>query len=43
MIGFYVAQDRNADDDGVSGLKGVVIGAPLGAAVGALIGYQLTK
>jgi hypothetical protein len=43
MIGFYLAQDKNADDDGVSGLRGVVIGAPIGAAVGALIGYQIAK
>lgn len=43
MIGFHLAQDRNADDDGVSGLRGVVIGAPAGAAVGALIGYQIAK
>jgi hypothetical protein len=43
MIGFHLAQDKNADDDGVSGLRGVVIGAPVGAAVGALIGYQIAK
>jgi hypothetical protein len=43
MIGFHLAQDKNADDDGVSGLRGVVIGAPVGAAVGALIGYQVAK
>jgi hypothetical protein len=42
-IGFYTAQDRNADDDGVSGLRGVVIGAPIGAVVGAIIGYQVAK
>jgi hypothetical protein len=30
-------------DDDVSGLKGVVIGAPIGAAVGAFIGYAVTK
>jgi hypothetical protein len=43
MIGFYTAQDRNADDDGVSGLQGVVIGAPIGAVVGAVIGYRVAK
>jgi len=42
-IGFYTAQDRNADDDGVSGLRGVVIGAPIGAVVGAVLGYQVAK
>jgi len=43
MIGFYTAQDRDADDDGVSGLRGVVIGAPIGAAIGAILGYQIAK
>ena len=42
-IGFYVAQDRDVYDDGVSGLRGVVIGAPVGAALGALIGYKLVR
>ena len=42
-IGFYTAQDRNANDDGVSGLRGVVIGAPIGALVGAVLGYQVAK
>ena len=43
MIGFYVAQDRDVYGDGVSGLRGVVIGAPVGAALGALIGYKLVR
>lgn len=43
MVGFYTAQDRNANDDGVSGLRGVVIGAPIGAVVGGLIGFQIAK
>jgi hypothetical protein len=42
-IGYKVAQQRDVYDDGVSGLRGVVIGAPLGAVVGAMIGYQLAK
>jgi hypothetical protein len=42
-IGFYVAQDRDVYDDGVSGLRGVVIGAPIGAALGALLGYKLVR
>jgi hypothetical protein len=42
MIGYRVTQERT-DDDGVSGLRGVVIGVPIGAAVGALLGYQLAK
>ena len=40
MIGFYTAMDRNVDDDGVSGLRGVVIGAPIGAVVGALSDFS---
>ena len=43
MIGYYTAMDPNADDDGVSGLRGVVIGAPIGAVVGAVIGFQLAR
>jgi hypothetical protein len=43
QIGYAVAQKRDVDDDGVSGLRGVVIGAPIGAVVGAVPGYQLTK
>jgi hypothetical protein len=43
QIGYRVAQKRDVDDDGVSGLRGVVIGAPIGAVVGAVLGYQLTK
>lgn len=43
MIGYYTAMDPNADDDGVSGLRGVVFGAPIGAIVGAVIGFQLAK
>ena len=42
-IGFYAAQDHDVDDDGVSGLRGVVIVAPVGAALGALIGYKLVR
>ena len=42
MLG-YAATQKSTDDDGVSGLRGMLIGAPIGAAVGALIGYQLAK
>jgi hypothetical protein len=42
MLGYAIAQD-DQDDDGVSGLPGVVIGAPIGAILGAWAGYQLTK
>jgi hypothetical protein len=43
MLGYAIAQDRDRDDDGVSGLPGVMIGAPIGALLGAWAGYQLTK
>jgi hypothetical protein len=42
MIGYAVTQ-KSSDDDGVSGLRGVVIGAPIGAVVGAVIGYRLMR
>jgi hypothetical protein len=42
IIGYAITQESR-DDDGVSGLRGVVIGAPIGAAAGAFIGYRLTK
>jgi len=41
-IGYKLTQTSNPDDD-TSGLKGVIIGAPIGAAVGACFGYRLTK
>ena len=41
-IGFAVTPKRGPHDD-TSGLKGMMIGAPIGAAAGALIGWQLTK
>jgi hypothetical protein len=43
MAGYALAQDKDRDDDGVSGLRGVVIGAPIGALIGGLIGYQVAK
>jgi hypothetical protein len=43
MLGYAIAQDRDRDDDGVSGLPGVMIGAPIGAILGAWAGYQLAK
>jgi hypothetical protein len=42
MIGARIA-DKGIDDDGVSALRGVLIGAPIGAALGAYIGHRLTK
>lgn len=44
MIGGYAtAATAKRDDDGVTALKGVMIGAPIGAVVGGVIGYRLTK
>lgn len=42
-IGAYAAGNRDNPDDDVSALRGVVIGAPIGAVLGALSGYWLTK
>lgn len=41
-IGFAVTPKRGPYDD-TSGLKGMIIGAPIGAIAGGLIGYRLTK
>ncbi|HJR58358.1 MAG TPA: hypothetical protein VJ813_03125 [Vicinamibacterales bacterium] len=41
-IGFAVTPKRGPYDD-TSGLKGMIIGAPIGGLAGALIGYRLTK
>jgi hypothetical protein len=40
MIG-YAATSKPGDD--VSGLRGVMIGAPVGAIMGAVVGHRLTK
>jgi hypothetical protein len=42
-LGYYVTQCKQCDDDGTSGLKGMVIGAPIGAVVGAILGYRWTR
>ena len=41
-IGYGVTPKRGPYDD-TSGLKGMMIGAPVGAVAGALLGYRLTK
>jgi hypothetical protein len=41
-IGWAATASSDPDDD-VSGLRGVIIGAPIGAAAGAIIGFRLTK
>ena len=40
-IGYKLTQRSNSADD-VSGLRGVIIGAPIGAAAGAILGWKLT-
>jgi hypothetical protein len=40
-VGGYIAAKPN--DDGASMLRGVMIGAPIGAVVGGIFGYRLTK
>jgi|RhiMetdeSRZDD1v2_1073273.scaffolds.fasta_scaffold3832151_1 hypothetical protein len=42
-IGAYAAENRDNPDDDVSLLRGVMIGAPIGAALGGVGGYWLTK
>jgi hypothetical protein len=42
-IGFYATSDWDKDDDGTSGLRGMMIGAPIGATVGAILGWRLTR
>ena len=41
-IGFVATKKSDHADD-VSGLRGVVIGAPIGAIIGGFVGYQLAK
>lgn|SRR5688572_11429145 len=41
-IGYKLTQSSTWDD-GTSGLKGVIIGAPIGAATGAILGWRLTR
>jgi hypothetical protein len=42
-IGAYIAGDPNNPDDDISPLRGVMIGAPIGAVAGALLGYYTTR
>lgn len=41
-IGWELTKGSHPDDD-TSGLRGVIVGAPLGAAVGAFVGFRLTR
>lgn len=42
-IGYYATANRDNPDDDTSGLRGVIIGAPLGAIAGGVIGWRLTR
>jgi len=42
IIGGHITETSNPDDD-ISPLKGIVIGAPIGGALGAVAGYWLTN
>ena len=42
-IGYYSTANWDNPNDDTSGLKGMIIGAPIGGAVGGILGYWLTK
>ena len=42
-IGYYSTVNWDNPDDDTSGLKGMIIGAPIGGAVGGILGYWLTN
>ena len=42
-IGYYATADWDNPNDDTSGLKGMLIGAPIGAAAGGILGYWLTN
>ncbi len=41
-IGYKLTDNPSNPDDDTSGLRGVIIGAPIGAATGAILGWRLT-
>jgi uncharacterized membrane protein YfcA len=42
-IGGHLTENRRNPDDDTSALRGIMIGAPIGAVLGGLTGYWLTK
>lgn len=43
LVGWKVTDNPSNPNDDTSGLRGVVVGAPLGAVVGAVLGAVLTR
>ena len=41
-IGYMLTDNPDNPDDDTSGLRGIIIGAPIGAAAGAILGWRLT-
>ena len=41
-VGYKLTDNPSNPDDDTSGLRGVIIGAPIGATVGAILGWKLT-
>ena len=42
-LGYMSTDNPDNPDDDTSGLKGMIIGAPIGAVAGAIAGFWLTK
>ena len=42
-IGGHLTENRDNPDDDTSPLRGIMIGAPIGAVLGGLTGYWLTR
>ena len=42
VVGYAATANHDNPDDDTSGLRGVIIGAPIGATAGAILGWRLT-